>query len=129
MLRLKVAEAAKENPLLAKAVANAAGVAEEMDLVAAAKAKALVETLDEVAFGASAEFAAARDAIMSGPVPPAAKLTATERSRLAELQRRHATLVDRWQKNQLSARALRVELVQYYTADGKRRLEERFFAK
>jgi hypothetical protein len=129
MLRLKVAEAAKGNPLLAKAVASAAGVSEEMDLVAAAKAKALIEALDEVAYGASGEFVAARDAIMSGGVvPPGVKLSATEKSRMKDLLARHADLAARWQKNQLSPRALRIELVQFYIAEGKRRLEERFFA-
>jgi hypothetical protein len=129
LLRLKVAEAAKGNPLLAKAVASAAGVAEEMDLVAAAKAKALIESLDEVAYGASAEFAAARDAIMSGGiVPPGVRLTAADQARMKDLLARHADLAARWQKNQLSPRALRIELVQYYIAEGKRRLEERFFA-
>jgi hypothetical protein len=129
LLRLKVAEAAKQNPLLAKAVANAAGVTEEMDLVAAAKAKALIEALDEVAYGASGEFAAAREAIMSGGVvPPGIKMSPADQSRMKDLLARHADLADRWRKNQLSPRALRIELVQYYIAEGKRRLEERFFA-
>jgi hypothetical protein len=129
MLRLKVAEAAKGNPLLAKAVASAAGVLEEMDLVAAAKAKALIEALDEVAYGASGEFVAAREAIISGGVvPPGVKLSAADQARMKDLLARHADLADRWRKNQLSPRALRIELVQYYVAEGKRRLEERFFA-
>ena len=50
-IRLKVAEASKNNPLLAKALAASAGVSDEMDLVSAAKAAAVVETLDEIAFG------------------------------------------------------------------------------
>ena len=79
LLRLKVAEAAKENPLLAKAVASAAGVAEDMDLVAAAKAKALIENLDEIAYGASGEFVALRDAITSaGATPPNVRLSAAD---------------------------------------------------
>jgi hypothetical protein len=129
MLRLKVAEAAKSNPPLAKAVANAAGVAEEMDLVAAAKAKALIETLDEVAYGASREFAAARDAIMVSSPAELRELTPVQRTRLQELRARHASLVDRWAKNQLTPRSLRIELVQHYITEGKRRLDERFFAK
>jgi hypothetical protein len=129
MLRLKLAEATKDNPLLAKAVASAAGVADDMDLVAAAKAKALIESLDEVAYGASGEFAEARQAIMmGGVVPPELKLTAAQQARMSELRTRHAALADRWQKGQLGPRALRIELVKYYTAEGKRRLEERFFA-
>ena len=71
---------------MAKAVANAAGVAEEMDLVAAAKAKALIETLDEVAYGASREFAAARDAIMVGSPAELRELTPAQRTRLQELR-------------------------------------------
>ena len=128
LLRLKVAEAAEENPLLAKAVAGAVGVAEDMDLVAAAKAKALIEALDEVAYGASGEFAEARDAIMSdGVIPSGTKLSAAEQLRLRELRTRHADLADRWQKRQLTPRALRIELVQYYIGEGKRKLEQRFF--
>src|SRR3569833_3258014 len=46
-LRLKDAEAAKHSTLLAQALAKSAGVSAEMDLVAAAKAAAVVETLDE----------------------------------------------------------------------------------
>jgi hypothetical protein len=128
LLRLQVAEAAKQNPLLAKAVAGAVGVAEDMDLVAAAKAKALIEALDEITYGASGEFAQARDAIMSGGViPPGVKLSADELARLRDLRIRHADLAERWDKRQLSPRALRIELVQYYIADGKRKLEARFF--
>ena len=49
-LRIKLAESARNSPLLAKALARAAGVHEEMDLVSAAKTAAIVETLDEAAF-------------------------------------------------------------------------------
>ncbi len=53
LLRLKVAEASKTNPLLAKALAASTGVSDQIDLISAAKAAAVIETLDEIAFGAS----------------------------------------------------------------------------
>jgi len=127
-MRQKVAEASKSNPLLAKALANAAGVAEEMDLVAAAKAKALVETLDEIAYGASGEYAVAREAILTGIDPESAKTqTAEQRETNTKYRQRHPELTRMMEQNQLSPRALRIELVRYYIAAGKRAMDERFF--
>ena len=67
-LRMKVAAASNQNPALARAMAAAAGVAEDTDLVAAARGSAVVDTLDEVAFGASAEYVKARAALRAPPV-------------------------------------------------------------
>jgi hypothetical protein len=127
VLRLKVAEYSKTSEALKRALASAVGVAEEMDLVAAAKAKALVETLDEVAFGASAEFLSARDAIMSGALPPSERPTPEAQANVAKYRTRHAELAKRWDAEKLSPRGLRVELVRYYTEQGKREIERRFF--
>ena len=69
-MRQKVAEAAKTNPLLAKAIADAANVDKDLDLVSAAKTQAVVEKLDEIAYGNSGEYLMARQAIISGPNPP-----------------------------------------------------------
>ncbi len=127
-LRQKLAEASKLNPLLAEALANANGVDKSMDLVAGAKAAAVVETLDEVAYGASGEYMLARRAVVDGPSPPPeAAATASERTKLAELRARHARLAQLWDKEQLSPRALRVELVNYYIAQGKSQIDARFF--
>ncbi len=128
VLRLKVAEYSKTSDALKKALASAVGVTEEMDLVAAAKAKALVETLDEVAFGASGEYLAARDAVMSGPLPPPGERPTRKAQEKREKYRtRHAELTKRWDAGQLSPRGLRIELVRFYMEQGKREMERRFF--
>jgi hypothetical protein len=129
-VRLKMAEASKTNPLLAAAIAKAANVDQDLDLVAAAKTAAVVETLDEVAYGTSAEYLAARRAIMQGASPPPeAVQNPADRAKLAELRSRHANLAVLWDKEQLSPRALRVELVNYYIAKGKAGIDTRFFSK
>jgi hypothetical protein len=131
-LRQKMAEAAKSNVVLTQALAATAGVSQQMDLVAAAKAKAVVETLDDIAYGASDEFQAARRAILDG----GPDLTDQERQQLkpdelAALEKyrsRHADLAARWDVRQISPRGLRIELVNYYTDQGRRQLDERFFS-
>jgi hypothetical protein len=128
-LRLKVAAASKSNPLLAQAITKAAGVNAETDLVSAAKAAAVVETLDEIAYGSSGEFLKALEAIRSAPadrreermLPPA------QRAALETYRARHRRLFDLWQQGQLPRRQLRIELVQYYVAQGKQQLDRRFF--
>ena len=96
----------------------------------AAKTAAVVETLDEIAYGTSAEYLAARRAIMQGASPPPeAVQNPTDRAKLAEFRTRHANLAALWDKEQLSPRALRVELVNYYITRGKSLLDARFFSK
>jgi hypothetical protein len=128
-LRLKLAEASKLNPLLAQALATAARVSADTDLVSAAKAAAVVETLDEIAFGASAEFLDARDILRSGSEKEliADGADAEELAEVLEYRRRHAGLYDRWRKGQVSPRQLRIELVDHYARWGKAELERRFF--
>ncbi|HWA97094.1 MAG TPA: hypothetical protein VG713_01315, partial [Pirellulales bacterium] len=129
-LRLKVAEAAKHNALLAQALAAAAGVSKEMDLVAAAKAAAVVETLDEIAFGASAEFFAAREAIRSGGEAALRRAGATEaKLKTTRMYRqRHADLVQQFERGTLTPRRLRTSLVAYYSQSGQREIDRRFFS-
>jgi hypothetical protein len=128
-LRLKVAEASKSNPLLAKALAASAGVSEEMDLVSAAKAAAVVETLDEIAFGASAQFVAARDAIVEGVPQPEGErqVSATDRDAAIQIRNRHADIVSRWENRQISPRQLRIDLVKLYIQRGRQQVDQRFF--
>jgi hypothetical protein len=129
-VRLKMAEASKTNPLLAAALANANHVDKDMDLVSAAKTAAVVETLDEIAYGNSGEYIAARRAIIEGPMP-AGDTTANspDQAKRAELRTRHAQLAALWDKEQLSPRALRMELVNFYTTRGLAQLDARFFSK
>jgi hypothetical protein len=127
-LRLKLAEAAKNDPALARALAKAAGVNAEMDLAAAAKTAAVVETLDEVAYSASGQFDRAIEAIQT----PAAALKPGSRGQpndpLAPYRRRHADLVRTWLDGSLSPRGLRVELVRRYIQEGAAAIDARFFA-
>lgn len=130
-LRLKVAEASKSNPLLAEALAKAAKVNVETDLVSAAKAAAVVETLDEIAFSCSGDYSDARELLMAGPLE---SLVSVGYSRddlevARQYHRRHAELHQRLQNKSLSPRQLRLELVKYYSELGKKELEHRFFTQ
>lgn len=129
-LRLKVAQASRGNAVLTQALAKAVGVSSDMDLVAGAKAAAVVETLDEVAFGSSAEYAKAREAIRSGSVEVARQRGATE-AQLAAIKlyrQRHSDLAARFDQQQISPRDLRIALVEYYTRSGKQRLDQLYFS-
>jgi hypothetical protein len=128
-LRTKLAESSKSNPLLAQALGAAANLPAEMDLVAAAKLGAVVETLDEIAFGNSAKYTNARLAIVEGPAPPKVpERTPAQVAELAELRATtHRDLAVKWDAMQLPPRALRMTLVNYYINRGKQQLDERFF--
>lgn len=129
-LRQKLAEAAKTNSILAEALAKAARVNAQTDLASAAKAAAVIETLDEIAFGASGEFDDAWGFLRDDPAELLARdgEPAEDVAVAAQLQRRHADLYRAFRQGRLSPRRLRIELVKYYTDFGKRGLEERFFA-
>ncbi len=129
-MRTSVAQASKSNPLLAQALARAAGVSAEIDLVAAAKAGAVVETLDEIAYAASGDFLAARDALRSGPIAELRQQgkSAAEVRKIEALRKEHAALYARWQARKLSSRGLRMALVEHYVKRGQQQLDARFFA-
>ncbi|MGH7136373.1 MAG: hypothetical protein ACREHD_11575 [Pirellulales bacterium] len=129
-LRLKLAEAARGNSLLAEAMARAARVHAETDLVSAAKAAAVVETLDQLAYGASGEFLEAWDFLLDEPAEAIAREgePADVVADAARIQRRHAALFQAIRAGKVSYRRLRNELIKYYTESGKRQLEQRFFA-
>ncbi len=129
-LRVKMAEAARHNSLLATAMAAAAGVNPQTDLVSAAKAAAVVETLDEIAYAASGDFLKAQDAIRSAPLDRRAErgLTPAQRSAMATYRQRHPRQFEAWRQGQISRRQLRIELVSYYVAQGKAEIDRRFFA-
>jgi hypothetical protein len=134
-LRQKMAEAAKHDPLLAQAIAKAANVSVDTDLVSAAKAAAVVEALDEIAYGASGEYVKALDAIRAAPPVEQRQRRSIQRGGAARgggdqtYSQRHARQYQLWQRGQISRRQLRVELVQYYVAQGKQQLDRRFFSK
>ncbi|HEY5313703.1 MAG TPA: hypothetical protein VIK18_14340, partial [Pirellulales bacterium] len=127
-LRYKMAQAAHHSPLLAQALASASGINADADLRAAARAAAVLETLDEIAQRASAEFDAARNAVRRDmselpSLPPA------EAAAAARYRKRHADLVKLWDAEQLSPRELRIRLVGDYTAQGRREIDRQFFGR
>lgn len=130
-LRVKLAQAAEVTPLLGRALAAANDVSPDMDLVAAARTAAVVENLDEIAYGASGEFVAARDAIRAGSTADllAAGTPQEAIDRILALRRRHAELYQAWRERRLSPRDLRTKLVDYYAAYGSRQIDEQFFSR
>ncbi|MGE4105078.1 MAG: hypothetical protein AB7E74_24210 [Pirellulales bacterium] len=128
-LRLKLAQASKVTPLLGQALAKANDVSPELDLVAAARTAAVVETLDEVAQGASRQFLDARDAIRGGPITgQTTGLTRQEMDDIRLLRRRHRELAARWDAEELSSRELREELVEHYIKSGRAAIDQKFFS-
>ena len=125
-----MAEAARHNSLLAAAMTAAQGVSHNLDLVSAAKAAAVVETLDDIAYGASGEFLKAQEAIRSAPADRRSErgLSAAQRAALATYRQRHPRQFEQWRQGQISRRQLRVELVSYYVAQGRAEIDRRFFA-
>ncbi len=124
-LRERVAGIAGQHPWLARAFAKANHVHEQTDLESAARAAAVVETLDEIVETASREFVAARLAITAAAEEwprDSAVVKPFER-----LRRRHAPLVRRFVQDELSPYVLRTELVTYYGREGIRQIDERFF--
>ncbi len=127
-MELKLAEASKTNPLLAKAMASAAHVDQDLDLVSAAKTEAVVEDLDRIAYGNSREYLLVRRAIVEGPNPaPVPGQTAEQTAQLADLRKKFSDLADQWDNQKLSPRNLRIALVQHYTQHGKDELDQQFF--
>jgi hypothetical protein len=128
-LRQKVAELARFNPWLARALAKANNVSEHMDLASAAKAAAAIETLDEIANGAAQQYIEAREALLAGPLerlPP--ELSKPEDvARIKAYRDTHRALWERLEGPGLSPRELRIGLVDYYNQWGRERIDDRFF--
>ncbi len=130
-LRIRLAEMARENPLLAAALARANQVSEDLDLVAAAKAAAVVESLDQVADDAATGFVDARDAIRAGSIREL-RLARVPREKLQQIEsqrRRHVLLWQNWDGQLISPRELREALVRYYIDRGMQQIDEQFFGK
>ncbi len=128
-MRLKLAEAAKNNPSLAKALASAANVSAEMDLVAAARTGAVVETLDEIAFGNSRQFRDTWFALTCGPLEqlPAQGYTAEQIAQYRTLRQKDGDLFRRMEAGAVSPRNARITLVDRFLAQGRGELDKRFF--
>jgi hypothetical protein len=128
-LREKLAGLSKQNAWLARALARANNVSEQMDLESAAKAAAVVETLDEIADSAMNEFIAARGALLAGQVELLREqgYSPEQIEHVEAYRERHPQLWNAWIERRLSPRDLRVKLVDYYVDQGKQRLDQRFF--
>ncbi|MEK6249955.1 MAG: hypothetical protein N2C12_17355, partial [Planctomycetales bacterium] len=129
-LKVTLAKTFRDNPTVNNALADAAGVNRNMDLVAAAKLGAVVQTLDVFAYGASGDFGDTRRAFRIGRIQDlqAAAATGAEIDEVLNYRRQHADLYVRWEAGMISPRQLRLELVNYYISDGKRQLDQRFFS-
>ena len=128
-LREKLAAMAQANAMLARLLAKANNVSEHMDLVSAARAAAVIETLDEIADGNMEQFIIARRRVLTGSAKDTRRRGLTNRplSEAAEYRQRHASLYERWSQRKMTPRQLRMELVDYYVGRGKEQLDSRFF--
>lgn len=128
-LRLDLAQAAEANPLLAQAMASAANVHEETDLISAAKAAAIVESLDEIAFGKSRVFRDTWDAFLAGPEASLAQRGRTQQQIAVIKNRRlkHARLWEAFQERKITLFDLREQLVNHYLKEGRQEVLQRFF--
>jgi len=128
-LREKLAALSMHIPWLARAMAQANDVSEHTDLAAAAKAAAVVETLDDITEANLNAFAESRAAITAGPIDGDARgqYTQDALNLIQAYRQRHAQLCQQWDAGQLSTRQLRIQLVEFYVQRGQRQLDERFF--
>ena len=129
-MRLNLAEAVETNPALGKALANVAGVNQNIDLVAAAKLGAVVETLDEVAKNASSKYQRVRRAFRFDALDNIQPGVEGDKNfdQIVTRRRIHADLFVRWEAGVITPRELRIELVNYYIEQGCKELDERFFS-
>ncbi|MGH7130058.1 MAG: hypothetical protein ACREIV_15915, partial [Planctomycetaceae bacterium] len=128
-LRLSLAEASKGNRLLAEALARANDVHPDTDLAAAARAVAVVETLDEIARTQSGEYRRAFQVVVNGPLNEQvrARLPKEDIPQIEAMRSRHADLARRFGQNQLSRRELTDQLAAYYAERGRRQIDAAFF--
>lgn len=127
MLRERVAGFSRSQPWLARALAKANNVHERTDLESAARAAAVVETLDSIVQTASDEFVQARRAITLSPEDRPRETQAARQ--FDRLRQTHAAFVKEFQENKITPRRLRVELVAYYVHSGIQALDQNFFGK
>lgn len=124
-LREKLAGLAKFHPYLAQALAKANNVSEHLDLESAAKAAAVIETLDEIADEALRSYEMSRLAMNRDE----SRLTPQQRTALPAYRRTHAALYQQALANKITPRDLRVALVKFYVDAGKKKLDDRFFTQ
>lgn len=126
-LRQRLAEMSKENRWLRLALAKASGVSQHMDLVSAARAAAVVETLDDVADESMNDFWEAQQAFYAGPLDPTSGVPAEQIAKWKACRKQHDALYQAWSDERLTPLELRNALIQYYAGRGRRDLDARFF--
>ncbi len=129
-LRQQLAAVAKDKPWLARALARVNQVSERMDLEAAAKAATVIEILDQIVQRSLREFTAAHGAIMAEPLDDdaRARMDAEQVALIKAYHARHPELLRQWTARTISARDLRIQLVNHYVQLGRQQLDARFFA-
>ena len=126
--RLTVAEAAKNNPALARLLGQLNNVNPGMDLVSAAKAAAMVEFIERAAEGNSRLFNDAFNALTSGTLEELKREGVPDNliERFRKLRQQHADLYQQFQNDKIDLATLRRALVAHYTALGKAEIDKRF---
>lgn len=125
--RLRLAEAAKTNPALARLLGQLNNVNPAMDLVAAAKTAAVVENLDRVANRNSGDYTDAFFALTCGPLERLkGEYKKEEIEQFARLRERHADLFRQIMAGQIDPRGFRLALVGYYVKRGQAEIEKQF---
>jgi hypothetical protein len=127
-LRLTLATAAKDNPGLARLLAQMNNVNPAMDLVSAAKAAAVHENLEATGKGKSKEFLEAFTALTSGAADDLRREGYTDKqiAQYLDLRRQHADLYRQFREDKIDLQALRKALVAHYATTGKAEIEKRF---
>jgi hypothetical protein len=128
-LREKLVRISSDTPWLRRAIAKANGVSEEMDLLSAARAAAVVETLDEIADTSAAAFQATREAFLA---PPDSELrrrgySAEKSAEILAIRRREQPLYDEWRSRRITPPTLQRRLINQASEAGRKRLDARFF--
>ncbi len=128
VLREKLARVSKTNPWLARSLAKANNVSSHLDLEAAAKAAAVVETLDEIVEQNADAFFEAKTSMTAGPMLQLRRNYPPEDVAIVRKYRAmHPDLFRQWEHQQINPRDLRVELVKFYQRQGKVAIDRRFF--
>src|SRR5208283_2408100 len=126
--RLTLAEASKTNPALARMLAQLNNVNPAMDLVAAAKAAAMQENLDQAAMTNSRLFMNSFFALTCGPLERLKEegYADNEIERYRLLRQQHGELFRQLTAGTIDEASVRQTLITQYTRLGKAEIEKRF---
>lgn len=126
-LRVRLAKISQGNSLLTRLLAQANNVSEHIDLVSAAKAAAVVETLDAIGDENMKQYLESFQAFLARP-HLAGSHTAQRSQKFQGYREQHRELYEKWTERLLTARDLQQQLVDFYIVRGKNQLDERFFS-